>query len=485
MNQTGNEARGVLLSTFFQILGKFVNAFLSLLTVRILTNTLSKGEYGDYITLFEFMGFFGIAADFGLFTIAVREMSAHPRIKKKIFGNILSIRLILIAFFCVLAGILGGIVFREKTYMQLGIWIISLTTTMTLLAGTFTAVLQTHLQMGKAAIAAIFSKLISFSLIYYFSLQFDGIKTFYDYLWAGTWGALGMLILVIIFVSRISSFSLRFDFDFWKETIKKSLPYGLALILTQIYFKIDIQMIYFLRGDTEAGIYGISVRIIEALSLFAIFFMNSVMPILSPALRRNKEKAKKIVQYSFNFLFLISAPMLFGAPAVSRDLISLIGNEDYLSHPGFWGSDWILNFLIIAMCFSYLGIVFEFLLIALGKQKKLLLINFIGVSVNLILNFIFIPSYGILAAAITSIVCEMLVMALKLLFSMKDMEDFSLETSSAQKILFSALAMGFAVFFLREKAGFIASIFLSALLYFFLIFMTRAIDKEFLRRLRS
>jgi Polysaccharide biosynthesis protein. len=94
---------------------------------------------------------------------------------------------------------------------------------------------------------------------------------------------------IIFFSSGIASFVPRFDISFWKKIIKKSLPYGIALLLIRAIFKIDVQMIYFLRSSVEAGIYGIAITIIEVFSFLPIFFMNSVMPILSPAIKKNKE----------------------------------------------------------------------------------------------------------------------------------------------------------------------------------------------------
>ena len=175
--------------------------------------------------------------------------------------------------------------------------------------------------------------------------------------------------------------------------------------------------------------------------------------------------------------------MLLGIFAVSRDIILLIGNTDYLSRESFWGSDWTLNLLVVAMFFAYLGIVFEFLLIALGKQKRLLIINFSGVLVNLILNFIFIPIYGIIAAAATSIICELLIMALKMFFTKKDFKDFSLNLSKNYKMLFSAGLMSIFAFYLKEELGFFPCVIGSAVLYFFLIFITRAISKDFLLKI--
>jgi O-antigen/teichoic acid export membrane protein len=68
-------ARKILSNTASQVAGRFATAFLAVVVVKILTVYLGQSGYGQYATIYEFLAFFGAFADFGIFTIAVREMS--------------------------------------------------------------------------------------------------------------------------------------------------------------------------------------------------------------------------------------------------------------------------------------------------------------------------------------------------------------------------------------------------------------------------
>ncbi len=50
------------------------------------------------------------------------------------------------------------------------------------------------------------------------------------------------------------------------------------------------------------------------------------------------------------------------------------------------------------------------ILITHGKNKQLLVIYFLGMLVNIFLNLLFIPTYGITAAAIITLISEFLIM---------------------------------------------------------------------------
>ncbi|MBT7483850.1 oligosaccharide flippase family protein, partial [Candidatus Peregrinibacteria bacterium] len=88
-------ARKILSNTFIQVAGKIAGALVSVAIVKLITNFLSVDGYGQYVAIFEFLAFFGIAADLGLFTIAVREMAKDEKKTEFIIGNILSLRFIL------------------------------------------------------------------------------------------------------------------------------------------------------------------------------------------------------------------------------------------------------------------------------------------------------------------------------------------------------------------------------------------------------
>src|SRR5437016_3984489 len=85
-------ARKILWNTIAQILGKVVTALLAIVTVKIITGYLGVAGYGEYTAAYEFLAFFSIVADLGLYTIGVREMAKDEKKVPMIMGNILTIR---------------------------------------------------------------------------------------------------------------------------------------------------------------------------------------------------------------------------------------------------------------------------------------------------------------------------------------------------------------------------------------------------------
>ena len=233
-------ARKILSNTIAQILGKGLVALLGLAVVKISTSYLSVEGYGQYIAIYEFLAFFGIAADLGLFTIAVKEMSENEERIPKIIGNILSLRTILVAATMLIAtATIFMIPKYADTRIPIGVAIASITTFVTIINGTISSVLQAKLKMHLASFANVLGKLISVSFMAYivfYGFPQDTTMGFYMLIAAGLIGNTLMLVTTTYFTSKITPIKYEFDFKFWKEVLKKSLPYGIALILNTIYY---------------------------------------------------------------------------------------------------------------------------------------------------------------------------------------------------------------------------------------------------------
>lgn len=488
-------ARRILSNTVAQIIGKVLVAILGLAVVKICTSYLSVEGYGEYVIIYEFLAFFGIAADLGLFTIAVKEMSEDEDKIPKIIGNILSLRTILVTATMLLAILAAYLIPNyEGTKVPLGVAIASITVFLTILTGTISSVLQTKLKMQSATVASVIGKFISVGAMLY--VVFYGFKTdtetgFYMLLFAGVLGNLVMLLITNHYVKKITPIKYRFDLDLWKEVLLKSLPYGLALILNTVYFRIDSILISIMRGQEEVGIYGVAMKMLEHFAILPLYFMNSVLPVLTRTIKEKTEKYKQVISYAFDFLAALSVPMVVGGVVLAYPIIFVIATPDFLSRlpEGFYGSDIAFQILIFALLFQFLNVLFAFILIAVNKQSKLLYINGACALFNITTNIIFIPHYGFRGAAITSVLSELFILIATFTVARKYLE-FSISIKNMIKIIFSSLIMGAVVYFMQpityayiENWNIILLIPLGAFTYGIMLIITRTIDKNIIKLL--
>ena len=478
-------------------------ALLAVITVKIATNYLSVEGYGEYALVYEFLAFFAIAADMGLFTIAVREMSKDESKIPKILGNVLTLRTILIAVMMIAATVTIFLIPRyADTRIALGVGIATLSVFFTILNGTITSVLQTKLKMHISSLAQISSKLVQVAYMAYivfvaFPAMGAGAEVpdvaFYHLLVAGVVGNLVMVFITQHFVRKITPIRYQFDWDICKDVFIKALPYGIALILNTVYFRIDSILIALIRGQAEVGIYAVAMRVLEAFAIIPLYFMNSVLPVLTKSLKDQTDKYKLIIRHSFDFLAALAVPMLVGAYVLAYPIVFIVSSPAFLSRldEGFYGSDTALKILMFALVFQFLNTLFAFILLAVNKQSRILYINAACVLFNIIGNLLVIPHYGFRGAAVTSVLSELLILILTATVAYRYLK-YGLNFFTTFKIIISALLMGVAIHYLQpisysllENAGVLLLIPVGALIYGVLLILTRAVNKDMLRLLRK
>jgi O-antigen/teichoic acid export membrane protein len=505
-------ARKILENTFVQVLGKLITAALSMVVLKIISGYLGTAGYGDYTTVYQYLAFFGIIADFGIYTITVKEMSRDERQIPMILGNIMGLRTLLIF---VAMGLAIATVYFLPTYqgtlIPMGVLIATLATLFTLLNGTICSVLQVHLKMQWATISLVLGKVASVLYMLWAVKTFahDPTSGFNQLLWSGVVGNAVNYAITHYYVRRFSPITYRFDFAFWKKVFVTSLPYGVALILSTVYFRLNVILMTFLLphtiieagkqicrqalcSDTEIGLFGVAMRMLEMLVIIPIYFMNSVLPVMTRYLEEHSHKIRQLMQYSFDFLVATALPVLVGSFILAKPIIQFISDSEFVSgHTFTYGADVAIQFLMFAMVFSFVNSLFGFTLVALNKQTHLMFANGLALIVNLIGNYLLIPPFGFRGAAAISIASEVVIL-IYTYWKVQSTLGFHLSPKTLSRIVFSSLVMGLFVFlgygFLQHSSHLIqlaVTVPLGGLIYIVMIFKSKAVTTEMMAMLKK
>ncbi len=501
-------AKKILSNTLAQVGGKIVMGLLSIITLKILTNYLTKGQYGEYTYIYDFLALFGILADLGLYTIGVREISRAESLgvaeksKKieKILANILGIRTV--------AGIVGMIIAviasfyayqfvplgagadqLSQTELTIAIALGAITVFLALINGTITTILQASLKMQQASIAMILGRIVAIGYMFYtVTVAYShNVETgFFHLVFAGVVGNIVMTAVTWYYARKLAPVRYEFDWSFWKNILGKSLPFGVALILSTIYFRTNTILLRFAVGPEEVAIYAVAGRIMTEAVTVALYFMNSVLPVLTHSVTTKDGRHGKIIQYSFDFLTMTMIPLIIGGWILAYPMIKIVSEPKYLSRlsENFYGSDAVFQILLIAMFVAFLTTLFSFVLVALNEQKKLLWINLGGILVNLALNSFMIPLYTSRGAAVTSIIAEIFLTITSLLVARRYLK-FTISIRNTAKALVAGVIMGVVVYLLRdpsftlmENKNLLILIPLGIIIYTGFVFLFKAIPQE-------
>lgn len=495
-------ARKIATNTLWQIVGKIVTAVLGIISIKYITNYLSPTSYGQYTTIYDYTALFAIIADFGLFTIAVREMAHIEKSEGKegierILGSILSIRTLLAIISLGIGAIIAFLIpAYQGTAIPHGVIIVSVATVITLMAGTTSSILQFHLRMHWASIALSVGKLITvlyILMVILWAFPNDPIRGFPHLLIAWIVGGLCTMLITYSAAAQYNRIAFYFDPVFWKKVMKKALPYGFALMLGTMYFRMGTIVMSLYGMQTQIGYFGVPMRFLEILQIIPHYFMNSVLPELTRSLELHQQRAEKIVRYSINALATLALPIFVGGYLLSWEITAAVSSPEFLTQrigeTITYGSDIGLKILLGAVAFTFLHVVFTYTLVAKGMQKQVLKANAIGMTINTILNFSLAPRYGFIGASISAVLTEavMFITLAILMYRYSDVRHIW-DRAFLLKILAAATTMGAALILIDDPLSnllYTKSLFIlipvGILVFGAVLYAMGGVNKEFLK----
>lgn len=448
--------RAVTHATLWQIASQFVMAVLSILTVKFVAISLSQELVGNYNSAYSFLQLFGILADFGLYAVAVREMSkAHS--KSEMLGVLFVLRMIIL---CLSLSVAIGFAFLlpkwQGTPLPMGILLASLVPLFTLLAGILRTVFQVTFTMHYVFIAEVLQRVVTVSLIglaiFLGYRNSDNIGLYHYFLLVGGMGAFILFVLSYAFSAKLIPMKLAWNAKLMKETLRAAMPYGVAFLCIAVYRQLDVTLIALLRPDYEIqnAYYGFVLRMTEVGYLVPTFLLNSVLPLLSDRHANNQDTSSLLSKTLLILLIFGSISTLFTF-IWARPLVSLLTTEAYLSTDVRFGSDSALMLLSFPLFLNGLVLMSFYTLLTRHAWKKLVSRMMIGAVVSTVLNLFLIPRFGFIGAAMTSIIVHLLLVFLLWPASQKELPVHLSMRHFVQWLIFTS-GLGMTLWLLRPYA---------------------------------
>lgn len=167
----------------------------------------------------------------------------------------------------------------------------------------------------------------------------------------------------------------------------------------QILASSDSVMLGFFRNDYEVGIYGVASKIYSVLNSTVASITWVLLPGISAAYAsKDGSDIKSLLRYGISIMVTLGIPVVAGTFFLAPEMVLLLGGSEY--------SEAVILVQIIAfvLLLSFAGnIIFNLCLLAAGRDKICALNCIFNATLNIVLNLIFIPKYGAVAAALTTL----------------------------------------------------------------------------------
>ena len=402
--------RQLLKDSAVYIGGSVIVQILGFTGLIFLMQFLPVSEYGKYIYIIEFISIFAFFSDGGFTQHIIKESSQNPDKIQSIYSKAQSAQLLISAAMLILILSISYVSNSVNDFYYLSVFGLSV-----VISACFAPMLAIFIASGRKDL--IFYKDLSLSVL---KLIFMLAGIYYQaplayFIFLGFINCFVLLILLLY--TRYKKeftylFQLKLDLSGSMTFIKQGFLFTILMAANVIYSKIDIIMLEKMIGSVEVGYYSGATKFIYPFMFISGAFMTAVFPKLAKH-SEEKDKFRNIQNTAVYYL---------GGIGVFLSILLYLGAD--IIFQLFFGDKYDNSIPIFKILVWFLAIVFIYgpisnSLVAKNRIKFLVYLNLFMIILNVVLNFILIPNYGARGAAMTTIVCEIMILLSTILYSKK------------------------------------------------------------------
>lgn len=453
-------------NSFFLTSGFLISRIIVFFTYILVTRYLDVAFSGKFFAGMSFIGIFIVIMDWNLHMLLIREISRNKSITGAYLWSVFKIKAPLTGLLFLVVYIVGSFLYSGDSFK-----VILILTPAIILANYSMVISSVFRAFEKMEIDALQMALGTISFLAfilaarYLNLGLLGIS--FAFLFAEIFTFLLNLFLYFHLFHKYSDVGLKVKSI---SIFKESIPLGFAFLFASVYFQIGIVMLSKISGDTQAGLFGVAHRLFMTITMFPALISAAFYPAFSKFYVENKEKLKEFFIRGTEILFLITFPIVAGVMVLSSRIITFFGEN-------FGPGEVALKILIWALILNALTVLISQIIVSSGRQKVLAYVAGVAMVFAVVLNLIFIPKFGLLAASFNTVLTELLVLILYYLEIKKTNKIFVPLLRLAWGPAVASLVMATAVYYLNFL-NIIVLIALGALIYFLTLILTKTITKK-------
>lgn len=397
-----NKSLGI--NAFLNGLRSVLNLLFPLITFPYISRVLSVQGIGIYNFSNTYINYFILIAGLGIATYAVREGAKYRNQKKKIekfASQVFSIN-IFATIIAYLLLFLSLVIFKNLNNYVTCILIFSLQILFTTLGTEW--IYTIYEDYAYITIRSIAFKILSIILLFIL------VREPSDYLWYATITVLaGVGSNILNFVHAKSFINIRLTLNTnWRYHLKPILVIFASAVAVTIYVSSDTTILGILKNDYAVGIYSTSVKIYQ----IAQSLLSAILTVTIPRLamlwgQKRRSEYNDILTRVINTLGILVLPASVGLIMLSREVVLIIAGHKFLSSVNSLRIiTWAIIFSIFAWIFS------DCVLIPAKRESKILRNTLITAVINVILNFILIPSMSYDGTSLSTVIAEFSVMVM-------------------------------------------------------------------------
>ncbi len=395
----------------FYLLSQVVTPLMNFITVPIVTSILSIEDYGFFVIYLATLNFMMMFGSSWLVTTVLRF---QDRIKSNysFTPSLLCLQLIL-SFVVILVSIIVDqfytIMPRLSGYEKATFFLLFFVNSyFELYLGYCRSANQSKKYSIYFSVSSVLKSIVAVGLLWY--------TQSITYFFVG-WLFISSLLLIFIYFKEVSVRTIKMEVISRKE-MRSVVSYGFPFVFTGLggllISQIDKYMLLNLNDSAKVGIYNVTFLVANySVGILATVLIMASYPIIVEKWESKKSDTEyaEFMDSQIDLFLGTCLPALIGVILIGRDLISVVFNDDFLVES---------NVLIFIATSSLVASFLQYLQKSFVLHKHTVVQSYIylfGAFVNIVLNYVLIPRYGVLGASISTLVTFLIIFTIVLFYN--------------------------------------------------------------------
>lgn len=398
------EAGGrVIRGSAWRLVGSVAGIAASLVTATLLLRHLGVAQSGHYVTVLSLVAIGSSVVDLGLNVSASRELALRdPQNRKQLMANVLGQRLwvtpiavAMIVAFALLAG--------YPPSMQVGSVLAGTGLYVVAIGDALLLPLTVELRNAGLAVVDFLKQAITLAGVAALVALGAHLTPFFAVL---ILTGMGVVAVTPLLAGRRAFLTPRLDREDQRMLLRRALPLALALVLGQVYFRLVILFMSIVSGARQTGYFGGSLRAMEALVGIPIVVAGVALPLLAAAARDDRVRMRYAIEGLSEGALIAGVFVVLVAARGAEPVMRIIGGGEFVPAGA------VLRIQVAALLFGALVQIWGVSLVALGRQRELILTNGLGVIGLAIFVAALVPPFGAKGGAAASVLGDALLAGL-------------------------------------------------------------------------
>jgi len=244
-----------------------------------------------------------------------------------------------------------------------------------------------------------------------------------------------------------------------------------------LFWAISVSDRYFitnLLNLSQAGVYSASFSICTLMSVFYSPIQVALFPVLSRLWEQKQEsKVRNYLEYSNKLFLTLAIPGAAGLCILSQQLLGILSTPDYMAGGG------LVLLITLAIILSGLFHINVFVILLVQQTKWLMPIIAAAAVVNIGVNLALIPIFGIIGAAIASVMSYLILAVIVIAWARKVIS-YNIGILFLAKVIIGASLMAFCISFIHVSGifGIVAVAVAGVIIFSLWMWLARAFSTE-------